>query len=103
MTPEQNNHRDNRQSGKSDQNASLSPYSQEALARIQLSDTAKDALKVLGQQYGVDPARLENLFKQHYVFMQIMAKSGMKVDSSDATILKDIEIGLKQGPIGPRS
>jgi hypothetical protein len=80
-----------------------SPYSPENLKSISISAETTKALNDLATQYGLDPQRLQHLYKQQYVFMNILKQKGAKVDISDALILKDLEIGLKQDPIGPRS
>jgi hypothetical protein len=81
----------------------VSPYSAENLKQVPISAETSKALNDLANKYGVDPSRLEHLYKQQYVFMNILKDKGAKVDISDSLILKDLEIGLKQGPIGPRS
>lgn len=82
--------------------ASCSPYSREALAKITISDDARKKIEELADTYNVQKERLEGLFKTIYVFKDQMRQRGMKVDMSDELILKDIEIDLRQGPIGPR-
>lgn len=77
--------------------ASLSPF-QSARARIAISDEVREALEELASRYGVDPQRMEGIYKDHAAFTEML-----KGAHDAPTILRDIEIGLRQGPIGPRS